>query len=110
VIDVTAEIEFQTTERREIEMVEQTQTNNQTQTKDNKITKARNRVTTNTPAQISRIRQNPECPSANEKDNKSDYTINFTRRALTFLGQHASLAEPEAAGLFVARAYCERTN
>jgi hypothetical protein len=45
-----AEMEPQTTQGREIEMVEQTQTNNQTQTKDNKITKARSRVTTNTPA------------------------------------------------------------
>jgi hypothetical protein len=35
-------------------------------------------------------------------DNKSGYTINFTRKALTFLSQHASLAEPEAAKLFIA--------
>ena len=47
-----AEIEPQTTQKREIEMVEQTQTNNQaqTQTKDNRITKARSRVTASTQA------------------------------------------------------------
>lgn len=37
-----------------------------------------------------------------KKDNKSDYTINFTRKALTFLRQHTSLAEPEAVKLFIA--------
>jgi integrase len=37
-----------------------------------------------------------------KKDNKSNYTINFTRKALTFLGQHTSLAEPEAVKLFIA--------
>jgi len=31
-----------------------------------------------------------------KNDNKSDYTINFTRKALTFLAKHASLTEPEA--------------
>jgi len=36
------------------------------------------------------------------KDNKSEYTINFTRKALTFLSQHTSLAEPEAVKLFIA--------
>ena len=36
------------------------------------------------------------------KDNKSDYTINFTRKALTFLSQHTSLAEPEAVKLLIA--------
>ena len=37
-----------------------------------------------------------------KKDNKSDYTINFTRKALTFLSKHTSLAEPEAVKLFIA--------
>jgi hypothetical protein len=37
---MAAEIEPQTTQRREIEMAEQAQTSNQTQTKDDKITKA----------------------------------------------------------------------
>jgi integrase len=36
-----------------------------------------------------------------KKDNKSDYTINFTRKALTYLNQHTSLAEPEAVKLFI---------
>jgi hypothetical protein len=31
-----------------------------------------------------------------KKDNKSDYTINFNRKALSFLIKHTSLAEPEA--------------
>jgi len=37
-----------------------------------------------------------------EKDNKSGYTINFARKALTFLSQHTSLAKPEAVKLFIA--------
>jgi integrase len=37
-----------------------------------------------------------------KKDNKSDYTINFTRKAITYLSQHTGLAEPEAVKLFVA--------
>ncbi|MDH5483498.1 MAG: site-specific integrase [Candidatus Bathyarchaeota archaeon] len=37
-----------------------------------------------------------------KKDNKSNYTINFTRKALGFLGKHTSLAEPEAVKLFIA--------
>jgi integrase len=37
-----------------------------------------------------------------KKDNKSDCTINFTRKALTFLSKHTSLAEPEAVKLFIA--------
>ena len=37
-----------------------------------------------------------------KKDNKSDYTINFARKALTFLGKHTSLAEPEAVKLLIA--------
>jgi integrase len=37
-----------------------------------------------------------------KKDNKSDYTINFTRKALTYLSKHTSLAEPEAVKLFIA--------
>jgi integrase len=37
-----------------------------------------------------------------KKDNKSDYTINFTRKALTYLSQHTSLKEPEAVKLFIA--------
>jgi integrase len=35
-------------------------------------------------------------------DNKSDYTINFTRKALTYLSKHTSLSEPEAVKLFIA--------
>jgi len=37
-----------------------------------------------------------------KKDNKSDYTINFTRKALNFLAKHTSLDEPEAVKLVVA--------
>jgi integrase len=37
-----------------------------------------------------------------KKDNKSDYTINFNRKALSFLSKHTSLAEPEAVKLFIA--------
>ena len=36
-----------------------------------------------------------------KKDNKSDYTINFTRKALTYLSKHTSLQEPEAVKLFI---------
>ena len=35
-------------------------------------------------------------------DNKSDYTINFTRKALSFLSKRTSLAEPEAVKLVIA--------
>jgi hypothetical protein len=34
-----------------------------------------------------------------KKNNKSDYTINFTRKALSYLAKHTSLAEPEAVNL-----------
>jgi integrase len=34
-------------------------------------------------------------------DNKSEYTIHFTNKALTYLSKHTSLAEPEAVKLFV---------
>jgi integrase len=37
-----------------------------------------------------------------KKDNKSDYTINFTRKALTYLGKHTSLKEPEAIKMLLA--------
>jgi len=37
-----------------------------------------------------------------KKDNKSDYTINFTRKTLNFLAKHTSLDEPEAVKLVVA--------
>jgi integrase len=37
-----------------------------------------------------------------KKDNKSDYTINFTRKALSYLSKHASLAEPEAVKMLIA--------
>jgi integrase len=37
-----------------------------------------------------------------KKDNKSDYTINFTRKALSYLDKHTSLAEPEAVKLLIA--------
>jgi integrase len=38
-----------------------------------------------------------------KNDNKSDYTINFTRKALTFLAKHASLSEPESVKHFIAQ-------
>ena len=38
-----------------------------------------------------------------KNDNKSNYTINFTRKALTFLAKHASLSEPEAVKHFIAQ-------
>ncbi len=38
-----------------------------------------------------------------KNDNKSDYTINFTRKALNFLAKHTSLSEPEAAKHFIAQ-------
>jgi integrase len=37
-----------------------------------------------------------------KKDNKSDYTINFTRKALTYLSEHAILSEPEAVKMLIA--------
>jgi len=37
-----------------------------------------------------------------KSNNKSDYTINFTRRTLNFLAKHTTLAEPEAVKLFIA--------
>jgi integrase len=38
-----------------------------------------------------------------KNDNKSDYTINFTRKALNFLARHTSLGEPEAVKDFIAQ-------
>jgi integrase len=38
-----------------------------------------------------------------KNDNKSDYTINFTRKALNLLAKHASLSEPEAVKHFIAQ-------
>lgn len=35
-------------------------------------------------------------------DNKSDYTISFTRKSLAYLSKHTSLAEPEAVKMFIA--------
>jgi len=37
-----------------------------------------------------------------KKNNKSDYTINFTRKALSYLRKHTSLEEPEAVKLLIA--------
>jgi hypothetical protein len=37
-----------------------------------------------------------------KKDNKSDYTINFTRKALSYLAKQTSLIEPEAVKLVIA--------
>ena len=37
-----------------------------------------------------------------KNDNKSDYTIEFTRKALTFISKHTALNEPEAVKAFVA--------
>jgi integrase len=37
-----------------------------------------------------------------KKDNKSHYTINFTRKALSYLAKHTNLAEPEAVKLVIA--------
>jgi len=39
-----------------------------------------------------------------KKNNKSDYTINFTRKALSYLGKHTSLEEPEAVKMLIADA------
>ncbi len=36
-----------------------------------------------------------------KKDNKSDYTINFTRKSLTYLAKHTTLDEPEAVKLLI---------
>jgi len=38
-----------------------------------------------------------------KNDNRSDYTINFTRKALNFLMKHTSLGEPEAVKQFIAQ-------
>jgi len=38
-----------------------------------------------------------------KNDNKSDYTINFTRKVLNFLAKHTSLSEPEAVKHFIAQ-------
>jgi hypothetical protein len=38
-----------------------------------------------------------------KNDNKSDYTINFTRKVLTFLAEHTSLTEPEAVKHLIAQ-------
>jgi hypothetical protein len=38
-----------------------------------------------------------------KKDNKSDYTINFTRKALAFSSQHTNLNEPEAVKALIAK-------
>jgi integrase len=38
-----------------------------------------------------------------KNDNKSDYTINFARKALNFLAKHTSLSEPEAVKHFIAQ-------
>ena len=38
-----------------------------------------------------------------KNDNKSDYTINFTRKSLNFLAKRTSLSEPEAVKHFVAQ-------
>jgi integrase len=35
-------------------------------------------------------------------DNKSDYTINFTRKALTYLNKYAPLSQPEAVKAHIA--------
>jgi len=37
-----------------------------------------------------------------KNDNKSDYTINFTRKALIYLNKHTTLNEPEAVKAFIA--------
>jgi len=37
-----------------------------------------------------------------KKNNKSEYTINFTRKALGYLGKHTRLEEPEAVKLLIA--------
>jgi integrase len=37
-----------------------------------------------------------------KNNNKSDYTINFTRKALTYLSKHTSLNEPEAVKMLIA--------
>jgi integrase len=37
-----------------------------------------------------------------KKDSKSDYTINFTRKALSYLSKHTSLVQPEAIKMLIA--------
>lgn len=37
-----------------------------------------------------------------KNDNKSKYTINFTRKALTYLNKHTTLSQPEAVKAFIA--------
>jgi integrase len=37
-----------------------------------------------------------------KNDNKSDYTIEFTRKALTLISKHTALSEPEAVKAFIA--------
>ncbi len=70
-------------------------------------TYVKDRVTTNTPAVFNCIPQKTESSILNilvqmKKDNKNDYTINFTRKALTYLGKHTSLKEPEAVKILLA--------
>jgi hypothetical protein len=64
------------------------------------------RVTTNTPAKFS-VRH----PSAKGIDNiliemklsnKSDYTINFTRKALSTISRHSNLDKPDEVRMFIA--------
>ena len=38
-----------------------------------------------------------------KNDNKSDDTIRFTRKALSLLSRHSSLAEPESVKAFIAQ-------
>lgn len=38
-----------------------------------------------------------------KNNNKSDYTINFTRKALTMRSKHTSLSEPETVKHFIAQ-------
>ena len=37
-----------------------------------------------------------------KNDNKSDYSIEYTRKALTFISKHTALNEPEAVKAFIA--------
>jgi hypothetical protein len=78
-----------------------TQENTEPQTKEAQFTNDIRRVTTNTPAQRPCFFPNttnvhPKILNVliqMKKDNKSDHTINFTRKVLTFLSQHTSLLE-----------------
>jgi hypothetical protein len=78
------------------------------------ITKARSRVTTNTPCQISRNpSQTAKSPPAvlnvlaeMKNSGLSDYSTHFTDKALTYISKHADLNQPERVKQFIANPPC----